>query len=425
MSIFETFVQSSFLRPFCFMLLQIAVAFLVGSWLGVRLGGLVPKVHWLMEGFIRFFRIAQWVPFFVYWALPVWPPRPGYQYDPIVWAWLGSLVAVTLCASYNYLISTAAELDSSAIRSNVKKQTILRAFLYTFVAQVWIGDYGWLRSFGPWVGGIKIGFAAAVFYIFLLLIVEKMLGPIFTQTRHPTTSTSMDSVEHARLWALISGIWFTFMIIWYLFSKPLKTYFSLAPPLVVLQSAYNLLVHGDLPMSAGNSSVWLHILISLAEVLIGLGLALVLAFLIWRLTSVHSALGRWIPSLLPITYLLPIMLSLFLINLGIVTTSVFTITAVASLSFFPCAQAFWKLDNNPLSGRLLHAAEKALPFAFVAMFFGEAWNATAGVGFLMVILRTDLHTLQYGIAVSLIALILFGSISGCLRWMRMRIARLA
>jgi hypothetical protein len=119
------------------------------------------------------------------------------------------------------------------------------------------------------------------------------------------------------------------------------------------------------------------------------------------------------------------MLSLFLINLGIVTTSVFTITAVASLSFFPCAQAFWKLDNNPLSGRLLHAAEKALPFAFVAMFFGEAWNATAGVGFLMVILRTDLHTLQYGIAVSLIALILFGSISGCLRWMRMRIARLA
>ena len=61
---------------------------------------------------------------------------------------------------------------------------------------------------------------------------------------------------------------------------------------------------------------------------------------------------------------------------------------------------------------MLLAAEDGLPFAFVAMLFGETMNAVAGLGFLMAVA----HSLWESVPISMVTLGLLIGLSFAVDW---------
>ena len=65
---------------------------------------------------------------------------------------------------------------------------------------------------------------------------------------------------------------------------------------------------------------------------------------------------------------------------------------------------------------MLLAVDNALPFAFVAMLFGELYAATAGTGFMITVASATYQT-DRGFAGFLITLVLLVGLSSTLRFM--------
>jgi ABC-type nitrate/sulfonate/bicarbonate transport system permease component len=70
------------------------------------------------------------------------------------------------------------------------------------------------------------------------------------------------------------------------------------------------------------------------------------------------------------------------------------------------------------------AIDNALPFAFVAMLFGELYAATAGLGFTMVVASAEFQ-FNKGFAGFLITLTLLSGISSILRWFAEKLCSVA
>ena len=70
--------------------------------------------------------------------------------------------------------------------------------------------------------------------------------------------------------------------------------------------------------------------------------------------------------------------------------------------------------------RVLMALDNALPYAFVGMLFGEAYAATSGVGFFVVVARASGYRTE-ALAASLIALSLMIAVSFILRFIVKRL----
>ncbi len=61
------------------------------------------------------------------------------------------------------------------------------------------------------------------------------------------------------------------------------------------------------------------------------------------------------------------------------------------------------------------ATDEALPYAFAGMFFGEAYAATAGIGFFVIVAVATSKTAD-AVAASFIAFIVLVGVSSVLRW---------
>ena len=75
----------------------------------------------------------------------------------------------------------------------------------------------------------------------------------------------------------------------------------------------------------------------------------------------------------------------------------------------------WSYTNLGLVGRLLLAVDEALPYAFLSMFFAEAYAATAGLGFLILVTRAT-GFIAGALAIALITFGLLVFISSMLRF---------
>lgn len=118
--------------------------------------------------------------------------------------------------------------------------------------------------------------------------------------------------------------------------------------------------------------------------------------------------------LFALTHILPIVLAVRLIIWIGVGLSL-KVVIVAAASFYPFAETLWGLRTAPRTTRVLMALDNALPYAFVGMLFGEAYAATAGVGFFMVMARATGYRTE-ALASSLITLALMIPLSFILRF---------
>ena len=93
---------------------------------------------------------------------------------------------------------------------------------------------------------------------------------------------------------------------------------------------------------------------------------------------------------------------------------------ICAIVLFPLARALWSYTNLGLVGRFLLAVDEALPYAFSGMFFAEAYAATAGLGFLILVSRAT-GFIAGALAIALITFGLLVFISSVLRFIVKRL----
>src|SRR5206468_1772134 len=88
----------------------------------------------------------------------------------------------------------------------------------------------------------------------------------------------------------------------------------------------------------------------------------------------------------------------------------FRAAIVAAVSFLPFVQSLWGLRDEPLVRRILLALDNASPYAFVGMLFAQLFASTAGLGFLIVVMRAEGNSTE-ALAISLITFGLLVAVS--------------
>jgi len=334
-----------------------------------------------------------------------------------------SVIAVILSTSYHYLITRSIlEPRWKDIRRLVVRDALLQALFICLISQMWIMPYGWEWYFFPGTGG----YAAALYAVFVLLVaflflIDRVFRSSFDHTAAVRGSILIKEVANGS-WSSLLGsalITLVLIIVWQLLSAS-GLYLVISSPVAVLKASYRMLAEGTV-ITKEYSTLWKHIGVSLSEVLGGLVLGGGSGLVVYKIVSSNDTIKNWLFPILPLTYVAPIVLPIVLIIWLKLLGSWQTVAGVALLIFFPFVQALWGLHDRPLLCRILLATDDALPFAFVAMLFGEAMSAVAGLGFLMVFAHVNSHTVPEGIAVALVTIVLLVVFSSTLRLLAKRL----
>ena len=422
-----------FLRGFGLMLLQVAFACLIGGSIGVLAGRLILTSSWLTQATLRFLRLGQWLPFFVFWALSIWGFKKGELTDAPFWivvTVMGIIAAfptVTLSAIYYFLSARSTlGLKGREARPQVVRAIILQALLICLLWQIWLQPYGWNWFAFPVVESAAEGYAALVILMAFIFLVDLLFGANFNSTAE-LRGTILARELAGRSWSSFLGAILLAagcVALWQLFSEPLKGLLLISLPVEVLGAGYRLLISGTAIIHQGGT-VWGDMGFSLIKILGGILLAGSAALVVAKCLSSSRTVGNWSFRLLPLTYAAPIVAWLFLFHWRVPVTGPFIIAwhgvaAIACLGFFPFVHVLWGLRDRPLLHRLLLALDEALPFAFLAMLFGEAYAATDGLGFFIVVARAK-YSMAEAVAGSLLALALLVGLSSTLRWVVKRL----
>lgn len=412
----------SYLTGFAFMLLQIMAIGSCGLWLGIKLGRLIGSQHWLGESAVQILRIGIWLPFLIYWPLPTWPPRDGYQYDPIFWAWFMCLIVAVLSGSYAYLTTTvSADMAWKDARPYAMRMSTLYVLFISLISQQWIFPHGWnwfsLQGNGDFA---KLSMSIILIMI-IVVVVERLWKSSFTENARITgtilskelTQRGVSSLIGAFIIALIS------MGLWQILSAPLKLYLLISSPAEVFEAFYKLLV-SKIHFPHTTTSVWWHIMVSAMEVFGGLAVAAIAGQLVFKALNSSVSLRERVLPILPLTYLSPIVLPFFVMSWVDGYTGPWRIVfGVSALAFFPIVEVLWGLRELEPRYRMLVALNAALPFSFVGMIIGETANAVMGVGLLMAVARATGQVAE-GIAVSLMIVLLMALSSAALKMVARR-----
>jgi len=403
-------------RGFEVMLIELLVAFVIGGGLGFVLGLVTKNSSWLTDATVRFLRIGLWVPFLLFWALPVWPGKEGSRYEPIIWAWIAGVTAVALATCYHYLIvltPSNSRIDRAVARGLVRKTALLQALFISIISQVWLWDFGWLRySISP--GHVPVTYVGFILSLSFLWIIERAAGPGFEDAATLRVVVLGEQLAANRGRSLIGVICLTILtlLIWQFLSAIPRVQSIISSPVEVLQRAYGLVIRGE-RIPPIETTIWYHFAISLAELIGGLFLSVTAAVLVTLSLRSANRSRAWFFRILPFTNLVPILLPFLALHWGVVGFWL-VVAFVAFVTFFPSAQAMWALRDKSRLCQVLMGVDDALPFAFVGLLFGGVWGTSNGLPFLILAAQTS-NRIADGIALSLLAVVLLIAFSSIIR----------
>lgn len=163
----------------------------------------------------------------------------------------------------------------------------------------------------------------------------------------------------------------------------LEKVFGIESPSEVGSAIQRLLITGTTALDKSAVTIWPDIKVSLLEISGGIIVSGFVGFLIAQAFSKNTLFKfAWILSSL--VCVAPVVLPaqiVWWVGIGL-SQKVLTIT---SFTTFPFAQALWSYRSLRLPLRVLVAIEEVLPYAFIGMVFAEAYAATAGLGFFVLV----------------------------------------
>jgi ABC-type nitrate/sulfonate/bicarbonate transport system permease component len=425
LGILKTLGRPHFLRALLrFALISFAPAVVFGGLAGLILGILCAPFSFLAHSMIRFLRVAQWLPFLLTWALPIWPPQERFGIVDWLLILLVNVSAVALSASYRYLIMRSLlKREWRTTWFDLGRYTALRSLFICLIAQIWLSPNGW-----DWFDMMSPDAAnrgAAVLIVLLSLVF--LINVIFRADFEDIASNTVAAIENERRTFNALSAWGAFflgclcLIMWIYSRKLVYSYAFLSYPSNIAATLLNILKPSAVSVINDSESIWSASAFSLTVLSGGLAVGVGLAFLVAKSQFDNSVAKRCAIHIIPFTYVVPILFSLFwVIWLGIAPQSLRTGLGVALLSFYPAVEVLWGSVNYPIRSRLTLAAAEALPFAFVALIVGDAIFSTHGLSFLMIMGRVKSGTLVSSAAVAFFVIILFLILSISLRWVGRR-----
>lgn len=398
------------------MFVQILISSLVGGGLGIIFGLISSQSSTVCQFTRCFLRIAQWLPFFIFWPLPIWPPREGYRYGPIVWILIASVLAVSLTACHTYLAERST-LGSTwrVARLQVVRSAVLQALFISLISQTWLGEYGWLVYFLQSTG-IAVGYAALIFLVAILFVTNSAFQATFAQSAEAGAAIIKKEINSENRYSLVGVLVLSALsiLVWHVAASLTGAYILISSPVEVLEASYHLFIKGTV-MPPINTGIWKHAMVSAAIVLGGLTLAGCLAHGVFKVALKNPRFTTRLFAVFPLTHVVVALFPLFLFHwIGLVGSWQATLQ-VAFLSFLPFLQILWGLRDRPLFCRILLAADNALPFALVGMTFGGILGSVSGLPFFMAVSRTYLRVAE-GLSASLAIVLLLVTLSSCFRW---------
>jgi ABC-type nitrate/sulfonate/bicarbonate transport system permease component len=389
-------LTSSFMK----MLWKMTMWMLPSALIGVAAALGILHNRRLTEAALRFLRLVMWLPFVVILAVPK---------ETVIWT---TIAASILCTCCNYLVARALlDFRGRSVAIYVGRETILQLFFFSLLAQLQL-------SYWIWQGytGLAFHFQVLATIAVFVALVNLIFGFNFDTEAHNREIIVRKELESANRRSLLGAIVISIvcLLIWQASASPWisgSSVFPIAPasPLEAIKAAYNLF---------GDDEFWLHMQVSLIEILLGVFVCCLIAFAVGGLCLskvLRSVLFFFLPLTLAPLVLVPHTLTFILVGIGLWNKAL----AVAFLTFYPFFETWWALRNHRVVFRILMALDAALPFAFVAMVFGEAMAATAGLGFSMIV-HTYYQRGDKAFAVFLITVGLLVCLSLCLRWLARR-----
>lgn len=386
-----------FLMRFGKTLFHVVLTSLFGVIIGLALAVLISQSSWLVQTVIQFLRLELWVPFFIFWAVPYW--------------FLPTAVAVVgLFACYQFLsIHLALSLPWREAILKVQRGAVLQALLFYLLFQVWLPD-DWMALSNTKVDIVYAIIALLLVFLFLLDRLFRSDFPSVAAMRGAVLVKEITSGSRSSYWGVVILIVIC-LAVWQLFTDPILRYFRVGSPFTVLKTVYPILASRE---------VFFDIAVSLLEVFVGLisggGVAVILA----KNMSDKVQLRHLMFSLLPLTFIVPIMLRSVEGHWvgwdyrSWASLIVWITLAVGFMTFYPFVLALWGLRGHPVVCRILLAAADALPYAFLAMLFGETMSSARGLGFYIVVTRNTL-SISRSLGGSLLAFGLLLLLSALLR----------
>jgi ABC-type nitrate/sulfonate/bicarbonate transport system permease component len=343
---------------------------------------------------LRFLRLAVWLPFLLLITL---------SSETTVWA----VAAAVLFTCYNYLVARALlDCRGRDVIDHVARETILQLFFFFMLAQLLM----------PFWQPLSLGLQALGMVVIFVAIVNWVFRSNFEASANARGIVLGKQLESKRRSSVIMPIVIVIacLFLWQAFSSLSFYGHSVVSPLGAFKAMRNLF---------DSEEIWRDVVVSLLlEIFLGLVACCLMALVVAMLCiskPLRSALFFFlsfavVPSML-IAYSLAFTVLLPLhATIGVWQTRL----AVAFLTFYPFFQSWCAFRNQSRTFRILLAFDDALPFAFVAMIYGET-AATAGLGFEMIV-ASGTDQWDKAIAVFLITVGLLVCLSFCLRWVARR-----
>jgi ABC-type nitrate/sulfonate/bicarbonate transport system permease component len=299
------------------------------------------------------------------------------------------------------------------------RSVLLHASFYVFLAQLWLYEKGWYwfeHTPSTWWARAT---ATIILLAPFLLIVIWGSSSRFEKTSRMKSLAALRQIQASNWMSFIGAgiLWMLCFAVWNALNDLLRAIFMIAPLSEVISAGYRLLTTGSI-IAKRESTLWWDIAVSSCEIGEGLLLSGVFAFILVKVVeAARSKLGMsWIFALTHIIFIVLAVRLIILIGVG----HWLKVIIVAAASFYPFAEALWGLRTTPRITRVLIALDNALPYAFVGMLFAEAYAATAGVGFFVIVARATGYRTE-ALAASMIALSLMIAVSFILRFIVKRL----
>ncbi len=368
--------DAAFLHGLGILLRDVIVVSFLATLIGLALAVIVTPGNWLINATRRFLRLCVWAPFFILWAIPYWP--------------LGTpTTVVSLFTWHRFLVLREdGSLPWSRMLLEVSRPAILHALLFYLLFEVGT-EVGWLG----FIKDVDGAYAVFITTVMLVYLVNRLFRSYFFNQAELERTVLLKGIAHAGNGSLWGAALLTicYLAVWQIFPSLASRYFNVGSPMDVVKASYLILAGERLFADVG---------ISLLEVLAGLFLSGTIAVLVTRIISGKGSPRNFLLAFLPITFIAPITIRLiefywsgmifgdvrfYLVDWQIYPWA--TTLDVALLSFYPFILTLWGLRNYVFQFRLLLAADAALPYAFLAMLFGEMMSATKGVGLYIILGR--------------------------------------
>jgi ABC-type nitrate/sulfonate/bicarbonate transport system permease component len=389
-SLFRTLGDIEVLRGFPAMLREVIFSFASGSLIGIAIGALVLYSSSLSALIRSLLSILLWLPLIVIFAVPA----------PLVMG----IIAVALCACY-YYIAARSPLGLKPFDAWIytAREALLQALLVCLLSQLWVSHWQWssftmFMKVGP---GLKV-FATLVGLMGLINWCFRSDFQLMANTHAAILSQELESKKGFSFNCFQTSAIYTLS-------------------LLAIVSLVFYLSFGSI---LNNAKIWRDMGLSLLEVIGGIVLGGLVGQGVFVLLSRKASLRKLVFPLLPLMHISAIALWLIVfvvwLNWFRPANSSFLyfwhkVIAVGCLTFFPLVQSLWGFRDRPILYRVLIAIHEALPIAFVAMFFGEAYGATQGLGFFAVVASTTQQS-DKAIAVCFLTFVLMVGLSVLLRW---------